>query len=118
MKFDTSIVQARLQSPLGPMIVAATASGLAGVWFEGQRHLPDCSAWPMEPDNPLLRKAMLQLQEYFAGTRTLSKNTAFLMPIIKFMCWMVTPGRFAGMCSQARFSWRLPCGLVQTKVQR
>jgi methylated-DNA-[protein]-cysteine S-methyltransferase len=70
MKFDTSIVQARFQGPLGPMIVAATARGLAGVWFEGQRHLPDCSAWPVEPDNPLLRKAMLQLQEYFAGTRT------------------------------------------------
>ena len=42
MKFDTSIVQARFESPLGPMIVAATARGLAGVWFEGQRHLPDC----------------------------------------------------------------------------
>ena len=69
MKFDTSIVQARLQSPLGPMIIAATARGLAGVWFEGQRHMPDCSAWPVEPDHPLLRKAMLQLHEYFAGTR-------------------------------------------------
>ena len=41
------------------MIVAATDRGLAGVWFEGQRHLPDCSAWPVEPEHPLLRKAML-----------------------------------------------------------
>ena len=70
MKFDTSIVHARFQSPLGPMILAATARGLAGVWFEGQRHLPDCSGWPVEPEHPLLRKAMLQLDEYFAGTRT------------------------------------------------
>jgi methylated-DNA-[protein]-cysteine S-methyltransferase len=70
MKFDTSIVQARYHSPLGPMIVAATARGLAGVWFEGQRHLPDCSAWPYQPDNALLQLAMLQLGEYFAGTRT------------------------------------------------
>lgn len=69
MKFDTSIVQARYQSPLGPMIVAATARGVAGVWFQGQRHLPDCSSWPVEPANLLLRQAMLQLEEYFAGTR-------------------------------------------------
>jgi len=69
MKFDTSIVQARYQSPLGPMIVAATARGLAGVWFEGQRHLPACSAWPLEAEHPLLRKAIFQLDEYFAGTR-------------------------------------------------
>ena len=45
MKFDRSIVQARYQSPLGSMIVAASARGLAGVWFEGQRHMPDSSAW-------------------------------------------------------------------------
>jgi methylated-DNA-[protein]-cysteine S-methyltransferase len=70
MKFGTSIVQARFQSPLGPMIVAATARGLAGIWFEGQRHLPDCSAWPAEPGHPLLQQAMRQLDEYFAGTRS------------------------------------------------
>jgi methylated-DNA-[protein]-cysteine S-methyltransferase len=70
MKFHPSIVQARYESPLGAMIVAATSRGLAGVWFEGQRHLPDCSAWPLEPENLFLRKAMLQLDEYFAGTRT------------------------------------------------
>ncbi|NPC57272.1 methylated-DNA--[protein]-cysteine S-methyltransferase [Caenimonas soli] len=76
MRFDTSIVQARYRSPLGPMIVAATARGVAGVWFDGQRHLPDCSAWPAAPGNPLLCKAMQQLDEYFAGTRT-----AFDLPL-------------------------------------
>ncbi|MDP2452412.1 MAG: methylated-DNA--[protein]-cysteine S-methyltransferase [Polaromonas sp.] len=40
MKFDTSIVQTRFQSPLGTIIIAATHQGLAGLWFEGQRHLP------------------------------------------------------------------------------
>lgn len=69
MKFDTSIVKARYQSPLGPMIVAATARGLAGVWFEDQRHLPDHSLWPAQPDHPVLRQAQAQLAEYFAGTR-------------------------------------------------
>ena len=70
MKFHTSIVQASYESRLGPMIIAATARGLAGVWFEGQRHLPDCSTWLVQPDNALLRRAMLQLDEYFSGTRT------------------------------------------------
>lgn len=76
MRFDTSIVQAHYESPLGPMIVAATARGIAGVWFEGQRHLPDCSAWPVQPDHPLLRQAVRQLDDYFAGTRV-----AFDLPL-------------------------------------
>lgn len=70
MKFDTSIVQARYQSPLGAMIVAATARGLAGVWFEGQRHMPDRSSWPLQPEHPVLRRAQAQLSEYFSGTRS------------------------------------------------
>jgi methylated-DNA-[protein]-cysteine S-methyltransferase len=69
MKFDNSIVKARCESPLGPMIVAATARGLAGVGFEGQRHLPDHARWPEQPDHPVLRQAQAQLAEYFAGTR-------------------------------------------------
>ncbi|WP_332775941.1 methylated-DNA--[protein]-cysteine S-methyltransferase [Polaromonas sp.] len=40
MKFDRSIVQTTFQSPLGKMIIAATDKGLAGLWFEGQRHMP------------------------------------------------------------------------------
>jgi methylated-DNA-[protein]-cysteine S-methyltransferase len=70
MKFDSSIVQTRCDSPLGTMIVAATSRGLAGVWFEGQRHLPDTSAWPHQDDHPVLRRAVAQLAEYFAGRRT------------------------------------------------
>jgi methylated-DNA-[protein]-cysteine S-methyltransferase len=70
MKFDTSIAKACYESPLGTMIVAATARGLAGVWFEGQRHLPDHANWPVQPEHPVLRQAQAQLAEYFAGKRT------------------------------------------------
>lgn len=70
MKFDPSIVQARYPSPLGPMIVAATHRGLAGVWFEGQRHMPDTAGWPAQPGHPVLRQAVTQLDEYFSGRRT------------------------------------------------
>ncbi len=69
MKFHASTVQARYDSPLGPMIVAATDSGLAGLWFEGQRHLPDHSGWPHAPKHPVLVAAVAQLRDYFAGRR-------------------------------------------------
>jgi methylated-DNA-[protein]-cysteine S-methyltransferase len=70
MKFHPSTVQAHYDSPLGPMIVAATDRGLAGLWFEGQRHLPDSSGWPQAPGHPVLVEAIAQLGDYFAGKRT------------------------------------------------
>ena len=70
MKFHPSITQTRYQSPLGPMIVAATSQGLAGLWFEGQRHLPDSSGWPHSSTHPVLAQAVAQLDDYFAGRRT------------------------------------------------
>lgn len=70
MKFDSAIVQTRLASPLGEMIVAATPRGLAGIWFEGQKHLPAHAHWPQRPDHPVLVRAVAQLREYFAGQRT------------------------------------------------
>ena len=70
MKFDPSIVQTRYESPLGPMIVAATSKGLAGLWFDGQRHLPSTLDWPHDADHPVLIKAVKQLREYYDGKRT------------------------------------------------
>lgn len=74
MKFDTSIVQTRFQSPLGTIIIAATSKGLAGLWFDGQRHLPPelmgPTVWPTVIDHPVLKKVSQQLSEYFAGQRT------------------------------------------------
>ncbi len=73
MKFDPSIVQTHFQSPLGPMTLAATQAGLAGVWFVGQRHLPPelatAASWPKDANNPVLKKTALQLAQYFAGQR-------------------------------------------------
>ena len=70
MKFDSSIVQTRWESPLGTVIVAATERGLAGLWFEGQRHLPDHCDWRRDDDHPVLRQAVAQLAQYFSGERT------------------------------------------------
>jgi methylated-DNA-[protein]-cysteine S-methyltransferase len=73
MKFDNNIVQTTYQSPLGKVIVAATAKGLAGLWFEGQRHFPteggEPRVWPEDKNHPVLRQAIGQLEESFAGKR-------------------------------------------------
>lgn len=70
MKNADELVCLRYASPLGPMLLAASAKGLAGVWFEGQRHGPQTADWPEAPEHPVLRQAQRQLAEYFAGTRT------------------------------------------------
>jgi len=69
MKFHSSIVTSTFISPLGPMILAATDTGLAGVWFEGQRHHPDLASWPVNDQHPVLVTAKQQLTDYFAGRR-------------------------------------------------
>lgn len=80
MKFDTSTVQASCPSPLGTITMAATDKGLAGLWFEGQKHLPaglqGPQAWPENADHPVLKKASQQLTEYFGGERA-----AFELPL-------------------------------------
>jgi methylated-DNA-[protein]-cysteine S-methyltransferase len=70
MKTTTPLACCRCASPLGPMLLAATDRGLAGAWFEGQRHGPDASGWREDPSHPVLREAMAQLADYFAGRRT------------------------------------------------
>ena len=70
MKFDTTIVQTRYPSPLGHIVLAATDRGLAGLWFDGQRHQPATTDWPEASQHPVLLQAARQLQEYFGGQRT------------------------------------------------
>ena len=101
MKFDPSIVQTSIQSPFGPMTLAATQAGLAGVWFDGQRHLPaeltPPARWPSQPTHPVLVKAATQLTEYFAGQRRdfdvpldLSGGTAFQQAVWRALLTLQT----------------------------
>lgn len=86
MKFHRAhaIVTCRIDSPLGPLTLAATDAGLAGAWFEGQRHWPDTAGWRGDETHPVLREAAAQFADYFAGRRVafdlpldLSHGTAF-----------------------------------------
>jgi methylated-DNA-[protein]-cysteine S-methyltransferase len=68
MKFKTSTIHTvHFDSALGGITLAATDKGLAGVWFDGQRHSPDMTGWQTDADHPVLRAAQKQLADYFAG---------------------------------------------------
>lgn len=62
-------VRCAFESPLGPMTLAASPDGLAGVWFDGQMHMPDTRAWPVQNEHPVLLQAQAELLDYFAGKR-------------------------------------------------
>jgi len=67
----------RMAGPLGPMLLVARGDALAGIHFDGQRYQPPIGAhWRRQPNDPLLRSARRQLDEYFAGERT-----AFDLPL-------------------------------------
>jgi methylated-DNA-[protein]-cysteine S-methyltransferase len=62
-----------VESPLGPIVLAAHDDALAGVWFVGQRHfpVPEHLGERVEPDDePVLARAAAELAEYLAGART------------------------------------------------
>jgi methylated-DNA-[protein]-cysteine S-methyltransferase len=85
MKFKSKVIYtAHLDTPLGGITMAATDQGLAGVWFDQQRHWPDTTGWIPMDDHPALVEAAAQLRDYFAGRRDtfdmtldLSHGTAF-----------------------------------------
>ncbi|RYZ11032.1 MAG: methylated-DNA--[protein]-cysteine S-methyltransferase [Comamonadaceae bacterium] len=85
MKFSAiPIHRHTVASPLGTITLAATGHGLAGLWFEAQRHAPDMRGWIDAPEHTLLRQAKRQLDAYFAGATDgfdlpldLSHGTAF-----------------------------------------
>lgn len=85
MKFKkTTLHTTHIDTPLGGVTLAATDAGLAGVWFDQQRHWPDTAGWVTNDEHPVLREASAQLHDYFAGRRDrfdllldLSHGTAF-----------------------------------------
>ncbi|AVP57817.1 methylated-DNA--[protein]-cysteine S-methyltransferase [Pulveribacter suum] len=77
---SSPLVQCRVATALGDVHLAASPAGLAGLWFAGQRHLPDrlegAGAWPHEPAHPVLRAAAAQLIDYLDG-----RGTRFDLPL-------------------------------------
>lgn len=68
--------QTRIATPLGPMTAVATVRGLAGLWFDDQRHHPGAIDVPQRDDAAPFGALRVQLGEYFAGRRR-----AFALPL-------------------------------------
>ena len=89
----TPLARCGYDSPLGRMTLAASAQGLAGLWFDGQKHMPDTQAWPEQPQHPQLQQARQQLDAYFAGQRPhfdmpldLARGTDFQRQVWQALC--------------------------------
>ncbi|MGY0195884.1 methylated-DNA--[protein]-cysteine S-methyltransferase [Leptothrix sp. BB-4] len=60
----------RHEIALGALVLAAGDAGLAGIWFDGQRHFDGPEpAWRRDDADPLLRETARQLDDWCAGRR-------------------------------------------------
>lgn len=60
------VAQTRLDSPLGPLTAAASARGLALLWFDA----PDIGPVPHDPGQPWLAQAAAELARYWEDGRS------------------------------------------------
>ena len=99
MQYPRDTVQSRIATALGDVRLAASAKGLVGLWFDGQRHQPAqldaAPAWPTDDAHPVLRAAAQQLQQFLRGERTrfdlpldLSGGTAFQQSVWRALLQM------------------------------
>jgi methylated-DNA-[protein]-cysteine S-methyltransferase len=79
MKHPPSLVHTTIDTPLGPMFLAASPRGLAGAWFIGQRHFPppaETAPWVGDETHPSLQAAGRQIASYFRG-----ESCSFKLPL-------------------------------------
>lgn len=97
MKTTRFEAQSRIESPLGPLTLAATARGLALVWFDDQAHRSAEVDAPLAPDHPHLAQAAREFDAYWRDPRH-----AFEVPLdalgTEFQCavWRALCGIPAG----------------------
>jgi methylated-DNA-[protein]-cysteine S-methyltransferase len=61
------VAQAVLDSPIGPLTALATRMGLAGLWFDDQRHHPGAIDAPVDSGNAHIASMRRWLDGYWAG---------------------------------------------------
>ena len=59
--------QATIDSPIGPLTALATNQGLAGLWFDAQKHHPGDLDAPVDPNHPHIVAVKRWLDAYWAG---------------------------------------------------
>jgi methylated-DNA-[protein]-cysteine S-methyltransferase len=98
MKNPRIVAKARIATPLGDLVLAATEHGLAGAWFDDQRHHPGEIDAPENPTHPQLVRAANAMHDYWAATPkpfTLeldAEGTAFQQAVWRALC-EIAPGR-------------------------
>ena len=60
------VAQAEIDTPLGPLTALVTERGLAGLWFDAQKHHPGALDAPVDADNPHVAATREWLSAYWA----------------------------------------------------
>ena len=63
-----TLYESVMKTPVGSLRLLASERGVAGIYFEDHKNMPQRSALPND-DHPILKTIALQLQQYFEGTR-------------------------------------------------
>lgn len=62
------VLQRRIETPLGPLTAARSATGLSGLWFDDQKHHPGPLGVPEDDgSDPVLSATAAALTAYFSG---------------------------------------------------
>lgn len=73
--------QARADTPLGPITLAATEHGLAGLWFDGQKHHPGPLKAPVDARQRWIAQALDELASYWLGLPRQRQPAPFFVPL-------------------------------------
>lgn len=64
------LAQLTMRTPLGDALIARSAQGITGLWFEGQKDHPGTLTHvPQDHEDPVLISCVQQLGEYWQGQR-------------------------------------------------
>ena len=97
MKLSHLTAQARLPTPLGPVTVAATENGLAGLWFDAQAHHPGELDAPHDAEQRWIAMTAEALAAFFGQARPIClpldlQGTPFQRAVWAALC-AIEPGR-------------------------
>jgi methylated-DNA-[protein]-cysteine S-methyltransferase len=67
MNFHPNTCYQFMSSPWGNITLAASPTGLSGVWFENQQHFPETGPWTRDPHHPFLKAAEKLLINFAKG---------------------------------------------------
>jgi methylated-DNA-[protein]-cysteine S-methyltransferase len=107
MKTPRFEAQSRIETPLGPLTLAATARGLALVWFDAQAHRSDEVDAPLAPEHPYLAQAAREFDAYWRDARSAfsvpldAQGTEFQRAVWDVLC-TIAPGALSTYGEVAR----------------